>query len=121
MILVDTSVWIAHLREGNSALARLLDDGDAACHSFIIGELACGNIKNRIEVLALLRALPAAVEAGHDEVLGFISRHSLMGRGLGYVDVHILASARLSGALLWTFDKRLAQAAHSMKRAFEAR
>jgi len=109
MVLVDTSVWVAHLREGNSGLGALLNDGHVACHSFIIGELACGNLKNRSEVLSLLQALPAAVHAEHEEVMQFIEHRNLMGKGLGYIDMHLLVSAFLSDFSLWTFDKRLGE------------
>ncbi|HHN65493.1 MAG TPA: PIN domain-containing protein [Nitrospirae bacterium] len=107
MILVDTSVWVNHLREGNSKLAELLEMGQVICHPFVIGELACGNLKNRKLILSLLSSLPSAVQAEHEEVLKFIEQHKLMGRGLGYVDIHLLASAMLTGVPLWTFDKKL--------------
>lgn len=107
MVLVDTSVWISHLRDGNVGLEVLLNDGHVACHPFIIGELACGNLKNRDEILSLLQALPAATSADNEEVMEFIENHRLMGKGLGYIDMHLLASAILSKFLLWTFDKRL--------------
>jgi len=107
MILVDTSVWVDHFRSGNSALAKILNDGDVICHPFIIGELACGNIKKREEILSLLQALPVAKQVNHDEILEFIEAKKLMGKGLGYVDMHLLSSALLSGALLWSLDKKL--------------
>ncbi len=118
MILVDTSVWVNHLRQSHSTLERLLNDGDVACHPFIVGELACGNLKHRTEILALLNALPAAPEAEHEEVLRFIERYRLMGKGLGYVDMHLLASARLSDVALWTLDKRLCDVATAMALSF---
>jgi len=92
-------------------LANLLAAGEVACHPFIVGELACGNLKNRTEILSLLEALSMAAAAEHEEVLAFIESHSLMGKGLGYVDVHILASAALSRLPIWTLDKKLAQVA----------
>ena len=107
MVLVDTSVWVAHLREGNVGLEKLLNEGQAACHPFIIGELACGNLKNRSLILSLLKSLPAATMARHDEVMFFIENNNLMGRGLGYVDMHLLASASLSGIPVWTLDRKL--------------
>ena len=107
MVLVDTSVWVAHLREGAVGLDALLNEGHVLCHPFVIGELACGNLKNRIEILSLLQALPAAVRAEHEEVMHFIVEHGLMGKGLGYVDAHILVAAALTQAPLWTFDKKL--------------
>jgi len=109
VVLVDTSVWVAHLREGHADLIGLLNDNYVACHPFIIGELACGSLKNRKEILSLLNALPATKVAEHDEVMQFIDDHKLMNRGLGYVDVHLLASAMLSGVSIWTFDKKLDQ------------
>ncbi len=114
MVLVDTSVWVSHLREMHTGLAGLLNDGDVACHFFIVGELACGNLKNRTTILSLLEALPMAAAAEHEEVLAFIESHNLMGRGLGYVDIHLLASAALSRFPIWTLDKKLAQVAHML-------
>ena len=107
MVLVDTSVWVSHLREGNDDLDRLLNDGEVACHPLIVGELACGNLKNRSEILSLLRSLPMAIEAEHEEVLQFIEKNRLMGRGLGYIDVHLMASSVLTRTPLWTLDKQL--------------
>ncbi len=107
MVLVDTSVWVSHLRDGNAELARLLNDGQVMCHPFIIGELACCNIKNRSDVLSLLKLLPPVAQAGHREVLHFIEQNKLMGKGLGYVEIHLSASARLAGVSMWTLDKRL--------------
>jgi len=109
MVLVDTSVWVAHLRKGNIGLEALLNEGHVVCHPFIIGELACGNLKNRSEILSLLYALPMATHAEHDELMQFIENHSLMGKGLGYIDMHLLASAILSKVPLWTLDKKLNQ------------
>ncbi|MBI4715857.1 MAG: type II toxin-antitoxin system VapC family toxin [Nitrospirae bacterium] len=107
MILVDTSVWVAHLREGKIGLKDLLNDGHVLCHPLVIGELACGNFKNRTEILSLLRALPGAIPAEHEEVMQFIEDHRLMGKGLGYVDMHLLVSAALTETPLWTLDKQL--------------
>lgn len=108
MILVDTSVWIDHLRIGSPALAEALEHARVLMHPFVLGELACGNLENRNEVLQLLSDLPKAPMASDPEVLTFIERRALMGRGIGYVDVHLLASAVLAGsARLWTRDKRL--------------
>lgn len=111
MVLVDTSVWVAHLRAGKIGLEGLLAEGRIVCHPFIIGELACGNLKNRSEILALLRALPSVVAAEQEEVMEFMKAHNLMGKGLGLMDVHLLAAAVLSEARLWTFDKNLSQTA----------
>ncbi len=107
MILVDTSVWISHLRDGDVGLEVLLNDGHVACHPFIIGELACGHLKNRDEILSLMQALPMATSADNEEVIEFIKNHQLTGKGLGFIDMHLLASAVLSRIRLWTFDKRL--------------
>src|SRR5208283_3186985 len=107
MILVDTSIWVQHLREGNPTLQALLYDGLVLCHPFVIGELACGSLARRNEILALLGALPAARVAEHAEALYFIEAEKLYSQGLGWIDVHLLASAKLEGAALWTLDKRL--------------
>ena len=107
MILVDTSVWVDHLRVGDAKLADALRAAQVATHPFVIGELACGNIKNRAEILSLLRLLPMAVQAEHEEVLRFIETNHLMGQGLGYVDVHLAVSAALTGVPIWTLDKSL--------------
>ncbi len=115
MILVDTSVWVDHLRKGDRGLAELLTASSVLMHPFVTGELACGNLRKREQILVLLKNLPHAAIATDDEVLFFIERHTLMGRGLGYVDVHLLASIALHGtARLWTRDKRLRAAADSL-------
>jgi len=114
VILVDTSVWVSHLRETNDALVNLLNNTEVVCHPFVIGELACGNLKNRTAIISLLEALPTAQEVGHEEVLAFIESRKIMGNGLGYIDVHLLASALLSGVLLWTLDKRLDKTAEAL-------
>lgn len=111
MVLVDTSVWVSHFRQERPGLAGLLNDGDVACHPYIVGELACGNLKNRAVILSLMEALPMETALDHEEVLSFIENHSLMGKGLGYVDVHLLASAVLSRLSLWTLDRKLQQVA----------
>jgi predicted nucleic acid-binding protein len=107
VILVDTSVWVAHLRHGSVGLKASLHEGGVACHPFIVGELACGNLRNRSEIISLLQRLPRAIVAQHEEVMQFIEHFGLMGKGLGYIDVHLLASARLTGIPLWTLDKKL--------------
>ncbi|AOY60071.1 MULTISPECIES: type II toxin-antitoxin system VapC family toxin [Desulfococcus] len=111
MILADTNVWIKHFRESDAELIEHLNMGFVACHPFIIGELACGNIGNRAEILTLLKALPAAPIVEPRELLNFIENNMLMGRGLGYVDIQILASAIIGNVVLWTFDRRLNAAA----------
>lgn len=107
MMLVDTSVWIDHLRDGDAGLIAALQAGQVQMHSFVLGELACGNLRSRVEVLSLLQALPAVPVSTDQELLLFIDMNKLMGRGIGYVDVHLLASARLADTVLWTRDKRL--------------
>ncbi len=111
MVLVDTSVWVDHLQRGDKALAGLLLAGQVAGHPFVIGELACGRIRNRAEVLSLLQTLPAVPRATDAEVLDFIEQHHVMGEGLGLIDVHLLASCLLAGTRLWTRDKSLSKAA----------
>ena len=106
MTLVDTSVWVDHLRKGNPTLTQLLNGNEVAIHPFIIGELACGGLKNRSEILGLLNELPSAIVADNNEVLQFIERNHLYGKGLGWIDVHIMASALLSKANVLTLDKR---------------
>jgi len=112
VILVDTSVWIDHLRKGDALLAQRLNAGRVLSHPFVIGELALGSLHQRDKVLAALRDLPRASVAMDDEVSLFIDQGRLAGLGLGYVDVHLLAAVRLTaGASLWTRDKRLAAVA----------
>ena len=110
-VLVDTSVWIDHLRRGREDLRAHLEAGDVVCHPFILGELACGTIRKRDEVLSLLAALSHVAVAGHDEVIQLLDTHQLMGKGLGWIDVHLLASARLASETLWTLDGPLKKAA----------
>jgi predicted nucleic acid-binding protein len=93
VILADASVWVAHFRYGSDDLARALEAGAVLCHSHVVAELACGNLRNRDDILEFLRALPAATIATDDEVLACIERNHLYGTGLGYTDVHLLASA----------------------------
>lgn len=107
MVLVDTSVWIAHFKKGNRRLVELLLKGEVVCHPFIIGELACGWLKNRREILSLMRTLPTTRGAEGEEILRFIETNNLMGMGIGLVDVHLLASALLTDIPLWTYDRRL--------------
>jgi predicted nucleic acid-binding protein len=107
LILVDTSVWIDHLRRGLDRLVDLLMDQRVAAHPFVEGELACGRLANRSEVIELIGRLPRAPEASHDEAMALVERWGLTGRGVGWVDVHLLASARIAGYGLWTRDRRL--------------
>jgi predicted nucleic acid-binding protein len=111
VILVDTSVWVDHLRRGNDTLAALLHEAQVLCHPLVVGELACGGLHRRVEILELLGRLPAAPMVSHSETLAFVEGRRLMGRGLGWVDVHLLASATLSGQPLWTLDRSLAATA----------
>jgi predicted nucleic acid-binding protein len=114
MVLVDTSVWIDHLRRRSDRLSGLLEEGLVACHPFVVGELACGHLARREELLGLLQRLPPVEPVSHEEALGLVSAHQLAGSGLGWIDVHLLASARISGARFWTADRRLAAAAASL-------
>jgi len=115
VILVDTSVWIDHLRVGDTKLEQLLNTGQVLMHPLVLGELACGNLHNRDELLGLLGELPQATRASDQEVLFFIKRHNLMGKGIGYIDAHLLAAVSLSSpARLWTRDKRLSQVAEEL-------
>jgi predicted nucleic acid-binding protein len=115
VILVDTSVWVDHLRAGDATLADLLNRGQVLGHPWVAGELALGQLAQRDVVLRLLAGLPQAVVATAPEVAAFIETHRLYGLGIGYVDVHLLAAARLTGdARLWTRDGRLAAAAERL-------
>lgn len=114
MILVDTSIWIDHFRRGRPDLEALVLADAVLCHPFVVGELACGNIRHRAEVLMRLLRLPQAPLAAHGEVLQLVERRRLMGKGLGWTDVHLLASALLARAELWTMDDGLAGAAASL-------
>jgi predicted nucleic acid-binding protein len=114
MLLVDTSIWVDHLRQGDSLLSKALGQGMVAVHEWVIGELACGHLRNRDEVLALLQDLPHGPLATHHEVLTLIHSEGLMGQGVGYVDVHLLASCRLGSLQLWTRDPRLKRLASTL-------
>ena len=115
MILVDTSVWVAHLRAGEPDLIAHLDAGDVLGHPLVLGEIAMGNLRDRADLLAALRNLPPAEVATDGEVLAFIEREALHGLGIGYVGAHLLAAARLTpDTWLWTFDRRLAEVAERM-------
>jgi len=113
-VLVDTSVWVDHFRNGNECLAGLLEEERVMIHPFIFYELACGNIRNRSEVLALLRVLPSSGVVVMEEVLTFIDAHRLMGQGLGYGDIQVLASAVISDVRLWTLDDSLSEIARTL-------
>jgi predicted nucleic acid-binding protein len=119
VIVADTSVWVEHLRGGNPTLADELEAGHVLAHPFVIGELACGNLKNRREVIDLLSRLPSVPMATHAETLGFLERCALMGRGIGFIDLHLLASTALATpARLWTRDRRLAAIATDLHLAY---
>ena len=115
MTLADTSVWIEHLRRGGTSLGDLLNDAEVCIHPFVLGELACGTLVSRRTVLSLLGQLPQSPTATHDEALEFLTSHGLAGRGIGWVDVHLLASCALGGHRLLTLDRRLAQVARSFR------
>ncbi len=112
MILVDTSVWIDHLRAGDPQLARILDDGRVLSHPFITGEIALGSLRQRSMIIEALEALPAITVAEHGEVMHVIGTAGIAGSGIGYVDAHLIASVQLHpGSTLWTQDKRLLEVA----------
>lgn len=120
MILVDTSVWVGHLRRTNLELVSLLENNQVLVHPFVIGELACGNLRNRRGILELLRALPQPLKTTDEETLFFIEERSLHGRGLGLIDVHLLASTIILGnARLWTLDSRLQHSAEKLGVSYE--
>jgi len=121
MILVDTSVWVDHLRAGDDELVTLLEEGRVLVHPFVIGEIACGILADRAETLDLLANMPAAPCAEHHEVLAFVEQHRLYGKGIGYVDAHLLASVALTpGTRLWTRDRRLGSTAAALRCAYAA-
>ena len=107
MILVDTSIWIDHLRRGDRHLAVRLEAGDVVCHPFVIGELACGSLARRHEILELFAALPRTGQATHEEILAFIAERHLHGDGIGLIDAHLLYAAVAEGHVVWTRDARL--------------
>ena len=119
-ILVDTSVWIDHLRTNSPALRRLLDSDMVVCHPLVIGEIACGNMKHRSEVIESLAVLPTTPIIEYQEVLTFIETHKLFGQGLGWIDVHLLASTTLQHVTLWTLDQPLRNAARRLRCHFES-
>jgi predicted nucleic acid-binding protein len=121
VILVDTSVWINHLRAPSKLLVQLLDLEQIVIHPFVIGELACGNLANRKEIIALLHSLPAVPRVDDDELLFFVERNKLAGRGLGLVDVHLLASAMIGVASIWTADNNLLLVARELRIEFRQR
>jgi predicted nucleic acid-binding protein len=111
VILVDTSIWLAHFRTNNQRLFDLLEAALVSSHPCIIGEIACGNLARRESVLSSLKALPQTTVATDNEVLHFIEKHQISGKGVGYVDLHLLVSAAISGEKVWTADRRMTEVA----------
>src|SRR5947209_18625734 len=107
MVLIDTSVWVGHLRVKDPILSRLLEAGLVLMHPFVAGELACGSLKNREVLNRSFVTLPKSAVATHDETMHIIEHHKIWGRGIGWVDAHLLASAMLTRCRLWTFDTAL--------------
>jgi predicted nucleic acid-binding protein len=118
-MLVDTSVWIDHFRRLDPALVAALDRGDVQCHDFVIGELACGTLPRRDEVLTLVQTLPRIPAVVHDEAMAFIAERRLWGRGLGWVDASLLAAALVADVPLWTRDRRLCDVVRELNLAWE--
>ncbi len=118
MILVDTSIWIDHFRVAGGPLTSLLQTDLVCTHACIIGELACGNLDKREALLEMLQALPRVTAATDDEVLYFIGRHKIMGRGIGYIDAHLLAATAIHSAMILTRDKRLQEIAEELGLAY---
>jgi predicted nucleic acid-binding protein len=120
MILVDSSVWVDHLRQGDQRLVTLLEASQVLTHPFVVGEIALGSLKNRESILGSLKGLPEAATATDEEVQQFIENNALFGLGIGYIDAHLLAAVRLNaGSQLWTRDKRLGAIANRMGVAAE--
>jgi hypothetical protein len=120
MILVDTSVWIDHLRRTDAHLSNLLNEGRVRMHPHVLGEIALGSLQNRTVVLEAMRDLPTVNVATDDEVFRFIATHALFGLGIGYTDAHLLAATKLSPSTrLWTRDRRLSDAAAQLRIAYE--
>jgi predicted nucleic acid-binding protein len=120
MILADTSVWISHIRESQPHLEKALVESKVFMHPFVLGEIAYGNLRSRSQTLDMLARLPFAVPASDEEVLGLLEQNRLFGRGLGWVDAHLLASARLTSCRLWTLDRPLRDAASALKIGYSA-
>lgn len=114
MILVDSSVWIDHFRNNNALLSTHLANGAIVMHEFILGELAIGNFKNRKIILSLLDSIPKLSKLTYDEFIYFLEKNSFYGKGVGFVDIHLLGSTKLAGVKIWTLDKRLLKLANSL-------
>ena len=121
LVLADTSIWITHFRVGQNHFIELLEQGLISCHPYIIGELACGSLKNRTEIIKLLEALPTVNVLEHSEVMDFLDSRKLMSIGIGYVDVHLLGASLLSDTPIWTFDRSLVKAAKSLNINYNAK
>ena len=119
MIIVDTSVWINHFNSSDLDLVVLLESNRVLMHDFVLGEIACGSLKARIQKLELLNDLPKSAVADISEVLFFIEKNKLMSKGIGFVDTHLLASASISKCKVWTYDKRLQLAAEQLKLSYQ--
>jgi predicted nucleic acid-binding protein len=120
VVLLDSSVWIDHLRKADLAVTALLEEHDVLCHPFVIGELACGSLARRQAVVNTLSALPMATLAENHEVLSYIDTHKLFSLGLGFIDIHLLASCTLSFTTIWTRDRRLNEAALALGLSYSA-
>lgn len=118
-MLVDTSIWIDHFRHSHPALVDALERGDVECHDFVVGELACGTLPRRDDVLTLMRALPRLAAVTHAEAMALVAERRLWGRGLGWIDVNLLAAVLVASTRLWTTDRRLRKIAHELDVAWE--
>jgi predicted nucleic acid-binding protein len=120
VVLVDTSVWIDHFRRSVPELVELLEHGEVWVHPFVTGEIACGALQRRRDTVRLLELLPQAPLAEHEEVLGLLERERLWGRGIGWIDLHLLASARLAAMPLWTRDRRLLRSCDKLRISYRS-
>ncbi len=121
MVLADTSVWVSHFRKTEGELVGLLNRGWVMSHPFIVGELASGSLRNRKVILSLLQDLPMAVLVEHLEMVAFIEAQGIMGKGLGYVDVHLLVSSRIAGVPVWTLESEMLSAAKILGSSYQRR